>query len=182
MKIAVSSKGQSLDDALEASFGRCSGFVVYDTDSRNSLFVDNSKQQDSPQGAGIQAAQLLSSEGIDVLITGQIGPNAMQVLTQTQIKLYSSSAATVREAIESWQRNELTPITSSGCQPGSGQGSGGGGGARGRGPQGGGRGMGGGARGKGPMQGGQGLGGGGRGIGPGRGGRGMGGGGGGTSR
>ncbi len=178
MKIAVTSKGQTLNDALEPSFGRCSGFVVYDSTSRTSSFLDNSKQQALPQGAGIQAAQMLSAEGVDVLITGQIGPNAMQVLGQTQIQIYSSSAATVQEAIESWQRNELNPLSTEGFQPGSGQGMCGGAEPRGRGPQQGGRGMGGGARGKGPMGGGQGLGGGGRGRGPGKGGRGRGGGGG----
>ena len=179
MKIAVSSKGQSVQDPLDPSFGRCSGFVVYDSDNESYSFLDNSRQQNLPQGAGIQTAQMLSQSGVDVLISGQVGPKAMEALSNTRIQIFSSSAQTVQEAINAWQENALQPVAAPAGQPGAGQGLGGGGGKRGRGPDQGGRGMGGGARGRGPGQGGQGLGGGGKGKGPGQGGRGMGGGGGG---
>jgi len=178
MKIAVSSKGQSAQDPLDPSFGRCAGFVVYDSDSGSYSFLDNSRQKNLTQGAGIQTAQMLSQTGIGVLISGQLGPKAMEALSNTRIQIFSSSAPTVQEAIDAWQRNALEPIAAPAGQPGAGQGQGGGGGKRGRGPDQGGRGMGGGARGRGPGQGGQGLGGGGKGKGPGQGGRGMGGGGG----
>jgi len=175
MKIAVSAKGPSLQDLLDPSFGRCIGFVIYDETSQTTSFLDNSRQKDLPQAAGTQAAQMLSETGVDVLITGQIGPKAMQVLSQASIQLFSSPAVTIQEAIESWQRNELIAFSTATGQTGSGQGKGGG--RRGRGPDQGGRGMGGGAKGRGPGQGGQGLGGGGKGKGPGQGGRGKGGGG-----
>lgn len=160
MKIAVSSRGQTLQDQLGHSFGRCTGFVVYDTDTKTSSFLDNSRQQDQGQGAGIQTVKMLSAAGIDVVITGQLGPNAMQALNQTQIQAFSSSVGTVQEAIEAWQRNELQHISSPSGQPGAGRGMGGGGGKRGRGPEQGGQGRGGGARGRGPEQGGRGQGGG----------------------
>ena len=181
MKIAVSARGQSPQDPLEPSFGRCAGFVVFDTNTQTSSFLDNSPQQDLAQGAGIQTAQMVSQAGVDVLISGRIGPKALQALGQSRIQLFASSAATVQEAIDAFQRNELSPISTETGQPGAGQGMGGGGGL-GRGPDQGGRGMGGGARGRGPGQGGQGLGGGAKGKGPGQGGRGKGGGGGGGGR
>jgi predicted Fe-Mo cluster-binding NifX family protein len=163
MKIAVSSKGQSLQDGLDPSFGRCPGFVVFDTDTQNTSFLDNSRQQDLAQGAGIQAAQMVSNAGVDVLISGKIGPKAMEALSQSRMQIFSSSAATVHEAIEAWQRNALSPVSTATGQPGGGQGMGGSGGGRGRGPAQGGQGMGGGAKGKGPGQGGRGKGGGGKG-------------------
>ncbi|MBS0014119.1 MAG: NifB/NifX family molybdenum-iron cluster-binding protein [Desulfobacterales bacterium] len=177
MKIAVSSKGQSLQDGLDPSFGRCPGFVVFDTDTQNTSFLDNSRQQDLAQGAGIKTAQMVSNAGVDVLISGKIGPKAMEALGQSRMQIFSSSAATVREAIEAWQRNSLSPVSTATGQPGGGQGMGGGGGGRGRSPAQGGQGKGGGARGRGPGQGGQGMGGGAKGKGPGQGGRGKGGGG-----
>ena len=176
MKIAVSAKGQSAQDTVDPSFGRCAGFVVYDSVSGSFSFLDNSRQQNLTQGAGIQTAQMLSQAGIDVLISGQLGPKAMDALSNTRIQIFSSSAQTVQEAIDAWQENALEPIAATSGQPGEGRGMGGGGGKRGRGPGQGGRGMGGGARGRGPGMGGQGLGGGGKGKGPGQGGRGMGGG------
>ena len=179
MKIAVSSKGKGLQDQFDSSFGRCSGFVVYDTESQTSSFVDNSQNQGLAQGAGVQAAQAVSSSGADVLITGQVGPNAMQALSRSQMQIFATSAQTVQEAIQAWERGDLKPVpAASGSSPaGGGQGLGRGGGGKGRGPDQGGRGMGGGARGRGPGQGGQGKGGGARGKGPGQGGRGQGGGG-----
>lgn len=178
MKIAVSSKGQTLQDSLDPSFGRCPGFVVYDSASQDITFIDNSQNQNLPQGAGIQTAQMITGAGADVIISGQIGPKALEALSHSQVQLFASSGGTVQEAIQAWERNELQPITSSGGgQPGAGQGMGRGGGGRGRGPDQGGRGMGGGARGRGPGQGGQGMGGGAKGRGPGQGGRGQGGGG-----
>ncbi|WP_027369901.1 NifB/NifX family molybdenum-iron cluster-binding protein [Desulfovermiculus halophilus] len=176
MKIAVSAQGQTLQDAFDPSFGRCSGFVIYDTDAKTASFVDNSQNQSAAQGAGIQAAQAVSASAAEVLITGQVGPKAMQALSHSQLHIFSSSAGTVQEAIQAWEKNELQPITTaSGGQAPGGQGMGRGGGGRGRGPDQGGRGMGGGARGRGPGQGGQGLGGGAQGRGPGQGGRGQGG-------
>lgn len=174
MKIAVSSKGQSLHDAVDTHFGRCAGFVIHDSNTQTSSFLSNSQQQNATDGAGIQTAKLIVNADVDVLITGQIGPKAMQVLSQTQIQIFSSSAGSVEGAIDAWQRNELQPISSGTGQPGAGMGKGGGGGKGGRGPDQGGQGMGGGARGRGPGQGGQGLGGGHQGKGPGQGGRGKG--------
>lgn len=178
MKIAVSAKGPTLQDQVDPSFGRCPGFVVYDSDTQTSTYLDNSQNQNLSQGAGIQTAQLVTGAGADVIISGQIGPKALEALSHAQVQLFATSAKTVQEAIQAWERNELQPISlSGGGQPGSGQGMGRGGGGRGRGPDQGGRGMGGGARGRGPGQGGQGMGGGGKGKGPAQGGRGQGGGG-----
>ena len=120
MKIAVSAKGHSAQDPLDPSFGRCAGFVVYDSDNGSYSFLDNSRQKNLNQGAGIQTAQMLSQAGIAVLISGQIGPKAMQALGNTQIQVFSSSAQTVQEAIDAWQENALQPILSSAGQPGAG--------------------------------------------------------------
>jgi predicted Fe-Mo cluster-binding NifX family protein len=182
MKIAVSSTGQSLQDPLDPRFGRCVGFIIYDSSSQATSFLSNSQQQNLPGGAGIQTAKMIADAGVDVLITGQMGPKAIQALSQTDIQVFSSTEGTIQEAIEAWQKGQLQPLSTAAGQPGLGMGMGGGGGKRGRGPGQGGRGMGGGARGRGPGQGGQGLGGGGQGKGPGQGGRGMGGRGGGMSR
>lgn len=163
MKIAVSSRGQSLQDRLEPSFGRCAGFVVFDTNTQAISFLDNSRQQELAQGAGIQAAQMVSRAGIDVLISGRIGPKALQALSQSRIRIFAGSDTTVEEAIEAWRRNELAHISAETGQPGAVQEKDKGRGGRGRGPGQGGQGMGGGARGKGPGKGGRGKGGGQRG-------------------
>ncbi len=166
MKIAISAQGPSLDSLFEPRFGRTPGFVIYDSESQAIDYVDNKANQDLSQGAGIKTAQLVTEQGVEVLITGNIGPKAMQALSQTNLKILQVNAQTVKEALESSQtRQSDAQGTMSGFGPGSsttnprgGQGMGGGG--QGRGPGQGGRGMGGGARGKGPGKGGRGMGGG----------------------
>jgi predicted Fe-Mo cluster-binding NifX family protein len=58
-------------------------------------------------GAGIQAAQTLTKKGVDVLITGNVGPNAFQVLKSAGVKMVVGVNGTVREVVEKYKRGEL---------------------------------------------------------------------------
>jgi predicted Fe-Mo cluster-binding NifX family protein len=151
MKISVSARGESLDSEVDPRFGRTAGFVLFDSETASADYLDNSAQQDSTKGTGVKAAQLIAKEGIQVLITGQLGPNAAQVLRKSGIKIYACSSGTVREAIQSLQENALEELGADDIQPGPGKtgGRGMGGGGRGRGPSKGGRAGGGGGRGRG---------------------------------
>lgn len=173
MKIAISASGDSMDSSFEPRFGRANGFIIYDTETGTSYFVDNTANQNLPQGAGIQTAQMIVQQGAEVLVTGNIGPKATQALAQTNLKIFNCQAETVSQALKAYQTGATQPSGQGdpGAVQGPGQGQGRGG------AQGGGRGMGGGARGRGPGQGGRGMGGGARGRGPSKGGRGKGGGG-----
>ncbi len=161
MKIAVSAMGKSLESPFEPRFGRASGFVIFDTETNQIEYLDNSVSQSLPQGAGIQSAQMIMDSGALVLITGNIGPRASQALENSNLEIFSCEADTVSEAIQSYQSG-LTSSSKPGKVPGDsrtqkGQGKD----KPGRGIGGGGRGIGGGARGRGPGQGGRGMGGGG---------------------
>lgn len=170
MKIAISTSGKTLDSNVEPRFGRSPGFILFDTDTQNVQYLDNAPQQNLSQGAGIQTAQMIAEAGAQVVITGQVGPKAAQVLDQFKIKIHACAGGTVREALQALDQNALKAFSLDDAaqvvpnKPGS--------------QDMGGRGMGGGGQGRGPGQGGRGMGGGGRGRGPGQGGRGMGGGGG----
>jgi predicted Fe-Mo cluster-binding NifX family protein len=114
--------------------------------SENSIANTN---VDAASGAGIQAAQDIAREGASALITGNVGPNAMQTLTAANIDVYQyQGAGSVREVVEKFKRGELVKITGAsvpghaGTGPGGGQGAGRGRGGAGRGRGGGGQGMG----------------------------------------
>jgi predicted Fe-Mo cluster-binding NifX family protein len=178
MKVAVSAAGPSLDSPVDPRFGRCQYLLIVDTESMAFDAVENRAVM-APGGAGIQAAELMASMGVDAVITGDCGPNAYQVLSAAGIAVFVGASGSVRQAIDASRRGELraTPGPSvgpyAGIGPSMGRGMGGGrgggmGGGRG-GSMGGGRGGGmGGGRGGG-MGGGRGGGmGGGRGGGGGR--------------
>ena len=135
MKIAVSTKGPSLNSAMDPRFGRTTGFVLFDTESGQSSYLDNVPRQGLAQGTGIQTARLVVDAGADVLITGQMGPNAFGVLNRAGIKVLVCSGGTVQGALQAMERNALCELSSDSLHPGPGKmgGRGMGGGGRGRG-------------------------------------------------
>jgi predicted Fe-Mo cluster-binding NifX family protein len=149
MKIAVSSVGEDLNSRLDPRFGRCAYFLIVNPDDMGfEVFTNESAVLGG--GAGIQSAQFLASKGVDAVITGNCGPNAVQTLSAAGIELYSGQTGTVKEVVERFIKGKLRPTSEAnvdshfGMAPGSGFGRGGGmggGGGMGRG-MGGGRGMG----------------------------------------
>ncbi len=139
MKVCVTAGASGLDAPMDPRFGRCPYFVIVDTDSMSESSIANSNVN-ATSGAGIQAAQQIAREGANALITGNIGPNAMQTLSAARIDVYQyQGAGSVREVVEKFKRGELAKIADAsvpahaGMGPG-GQGMGRGGGAgRGRG-------------------------------------------------
>ena len=145
MKICITAVGGSLDSAADPRFGRCQYFVIVDSDTMEFEAIENSAISASG-GAGIQAAQSIANKGIEVLITGSVGPNAFPILTASDIKVVSVVKGSVADAIEQYKNGELQVLTGptapahTGMGGGAGAGRGAGGGGRGRG---GGQGMGG---------------------------------------
>lgn len=153
MKIAVSSVGQTLDDSVDARFGRCAYFLVINPDTLEFEPIQNSNIA-LGHGAGIQSAQLLANKGVTVLLTGNCGPNAFQTLAAAGIQIITGVAGQVREAVRMYKSGAMASASGPNVQGHFGTGTGGGmgmgrgmgmGGGMGRGMgMGGGRGMGGG--------------------------------------
>jgi predicted Fe-Mo cluster-binding NifX family protein len=143
MKIAVSSNGENLDAQLDPRFGRCAFFLVVNPDDMSfEAFSNESAAQGG--GAGIQAAQFLASQGVEAVITGNCGPNAVQTLSAAGVELFADQAGTVKEVVERFNKGNLRPTSEATVDSHFGMGSGAGfrtGGGMGRG-MGGGRGQG----------------------------------------
>ncbi|MGI6015048.1 MAG: NifB/NifX family molybdenum-iron cluster-binding protein [Methanothrix sp.] len=155
MKVCVTAGASGLDAPMDPRFGRSPFFVIVDTESMSENSIANTNV-DAASGAGIQAAQDIAREGASALITGNVGPNAMQTLTSANIDVYQyQGVGSVREVVEKFKRGELVKITGASVPGHTGMGPGGQGMGRGGG-QGAGRGRGGGGRGRGG--GGQGMG------------------------
>ena len=75
MKIVISSTGPSLDSEIDPRFGRCSTFLLVDTDTFEKEAISNTSVS-SAHGAGIGAAQTVARLGAKAVITGHVGPNA----------------------------------------------------------------------------------------------------------
>lgn len=107
MKIAISSTGDKLDSLTDQRFGRAKGFIIYDLETEDWKYIDNLQNMESSQGAGIQAAQYVVNENVEVLITGHCGPKAFKVLSAADVKIYTGAQGSVDELIEKFKNNEL---------------------------------------------------------------------------
>ena len=106
MKVAVTSRGTTLDDSVDPRFGRCAHFVIVETDDMSFEAVANSNAT-AGGGAGIQSAQLVSEKDAKVVLTGNCGPNAFRTLEAAGIQVVIGAGGTVREAVEEYKAGRL---------------------------------------------------------------------------
>jgi predicted Fe-Mo cluster-binding NifX family protein len=111
MKICVTASEGTLDASVDPRFGRAAYFTIVDSESMAFETVPNAAVS-AMGGAGIQAAQTLAKKGVSVLITGNVGPNAIQALKSAGIKVIVGAGGTVKEVVERYKRGELKETNS----------------------------------------------------------------------
>ncbi len=109
MKIAFTTSGHDLSGPLESRFGRAPRFLIYDTERGAFDLVDNSQALESAQGAGVQAAETVVRSGATELVTGHCGPKAFRVLSTAGVRIYTTGAATIAEALAAHREGTLQP-------------------------------------------------------------------------
>jgi len=111
MKICITSTGPDLNSMIDPRFGRCQYFIITDEKGKLIESIKNTGVRASG-GAGITAAQIIANEKIDVIITGNIGPNAFSVLSGSNIKIYSGILnLTIKDAVKKFNQGELKETT-----------------------------------------------------------------------
>ena len=106
MKICITSSGQSLEDAIDPRFGRCQYFIMVDTESMQFEAIQNPAIS-AGGGAGIQAAQLVAEKGAELVLTGNVGPNAFNTLQAAGLKIVVGLPnITVRQAVEGFKSGQ----------------------------------------------------------------------------
>ncbi|NMA84014.1 MAG: diguanylate cyclase [Epulopiscium sp.] len=113
MRIAMSATGKTKDDLLDVRFGRCNYFLIYDTESEEIEVIENQGQV-SGGGAGIVAAQQLINEKVDMLITGNLGPNAFAIMDKANIKVYQSESMPISSVLGKHDKGELKELKEAG--------------------------------------------------------------------
>lgn len=101
--IAVSSEGPSLDDAVDARFGRAAGFVLIE-ESGATRYIDNGASQAMAHGAGIETARRIAEAGATVLLTGVVGPKAAAALKSVGVAAVEGmEGRTVGQAVAAYR-------------------------------------------------------------------------------
>ena len=110
MKICVTAVGSGLDAQVDPRFGRCQYFTIVDSDTMHFESMENESIAASG-GAGIQSAQFIANKGVEIVLTGNVGPNASSTLEASGIKVIIGASGTVREALEAFKKGDLTSPT-----------------------------------------------------------------------
>ena len=115
MKICVTAKTSSgsstdpkelLNTQIDPRFGRCECFIIVDTENMELKTIPNTSAQ-TAHGAGVQAAQMITNQNVEVVITGKVGPNAYEVLSMSGIKIVTEAVGTIGEVIEKYKSGQL---------------------------------------------------------------------------
>lgn len=102
MKICITSNGDSLESQIDQRFGRCSYFIIWD-DTNDTFEAIANPNIDAGSGAGIQSAQLVVAKQASMVITGEVGPKAEQVLQAAKLRIITGGNGNIKEAIEKYK-------------------------------------------------------------------------------
>jgi predicted Fe-Mo cluster-binding NifX family protein len=109
MKVCITTKGEGLESELDPRFGRAANILLVDTNTNDVRPLGNAA--DASHGAGVQAAQTVLDAGIEVLVTGRIGPRAYEVLAAASIPIYVSTAETAADALRHFMDGRLVRLS-----------------------------------------------------------------------
>jgi predicted Fe-Mo cluster-binding NifX family protein len=107
MKVIVTTTGETLDAPVDPRFGRAARFILVVDESQGFRVIENSQNLNAAQGAGLQAAEVVSRAGADCVLTGHCGPKAFKALSAAGIRIYTGVGGTVAEALERLRSGEL---------------------------------------------------------------------------
>ncbi len=109
MKLAISSLGENLDSQVDPRFGRCQFLIFFDTETEKFSAEKNANIM-AQGGAGIQTSQFVADKNTEVVITGQLGPNAIKTLHAAGIKTFGNASGTVKQAIADYKSGKLPEL------------------------------------------------------------------------
>jgi predicted Fe-Mo cluster-binding NifX family protein len=107
MRIAVSSQGTELSSNVDPRFGRAPYFIIFDTGDESFKVINNEQNVNAAQGAGVQTAQRIAGEKVDMVVSGNLGPRAFQIITAAGVKSALLADGTVSQAVELARNNKL---------------------------------------------------------------------------
>lgn len=104
MKVAVPTRGNFVDD----HFGHCEAYTIFTVDIDNKII--ESEMLPSPQGCGCKSniASVLEQKGVTVMLAGNMGEGAFNVLTSHGIDVYRGNTGDVRQLAESFIQGKIS--------------------------------------------------------------------------
>lgn len=107
MRVVVSAEGADLSAPATTVFGRCPVYVFVDSETLAFEAVEN-PAANAAGGAGIQAAQFVVERGAEAVLTGNVGPNAVDVFRASGVPVYTySEEGSVGQVVQAFREGRL---------------------------------------------------------------------------
>ena len=99
MKVALPSRDQKID----SHFGHCEYFTVYTIDESKKMITDE-ETVTSPAGCGCKSnvAQVLADKGVKLMLAGNMGDGAVNVLRRSGIDVVRGCSGDVKATAQQW--------------------------------------------------------------------------------
>lgn len=103
MKIALPTRGTRIDD----HFGHCEMYTVFTVNENREIV--NTETIPSPQGCGCKSniASVLQAQDVVVMLAGNMGAGALNVLSNHGIQVVRGCSGEVKAVAEAWLKGEL---------------------------------------------------------------------------
>ena len=86
MKVAIASQGNTLESNIDSSFGRCSWFIIIDTEDGGMEFIPNTNR-DMEEHAGKAAVELVALRNVEMIVSGEFGVKIKPMLDSLHIQM-----------------------------------------------------------------------------------------------
>ncbi len=107
MRTAITSTGNDTESTIDQRFGRCSHFVIFDSESRSVEFIPN-PNRDAEEGAGEASVKLLAARSVTRIVSGEFGLKIKPVLDSMKIQMIvvKDSSRRLYEILEMLMKND----------------------------------------------------------------------------
>lgn len=107
MKLAIALKENEYNSSVDERFGRAPFFIIIDSDTKEFEIIEN-EAKDEATGAGLKAVKNLLKYEIDIIIAGEIGPKAGELIYDLEIPTFKfKDLEKVDEIVNAFNENTL---------------------------------------------------------------------------
>ncbi len=103
MKIALPTR----DNVVDSHFGHCESYTIISVDENHKII--GSEILPSPQGCGCKSniASTLREKGVSVMLAGNMGDGALNVLNHNGIQVYRGCSGDVQQVVEAFIQGKI---------------------------------------------------------------------------
>jgi len=103
MKVALPTRGNVVDDHV----GHCEVYTIFTIDANNK--IEKSELLPSPQGCGCKSniASILHEKGVSIMLAGNMGGGALNVLQRHGIDVYRGCSGDVNQVTEAYLNSKI---------------------------------------------------------------------------